>query len=286
MARILLVEDNEMNRDMLARRLTSRGHVVITAVDGQSALDASAKSRPDLIIMDLRLPDISGLEVARRLKSQSRTQGIPILALTAHAMESDRAQALAAGCDDYDVKPVDLPRLLDKIAALVSMEEFILIRHGESEANVGLSDHPDCALTPRGIEQARAAAQRLAAFDLSRFNLRVSPYTRARCTADLLSKSIGRRFQVEPLIREWGKECSIDGVCYPTETREQLVQRIKAFYATARGQRFLIVSHAAPIAVMLQVFAGNEPHIEDNCFWEGIENCCLYHLRNGQLTVR
>jgi CheY-like chemotaxis protein len=117
MAKILLVEDNEMNRDMLSRRLERRGYVVIFAVDGQSGFDMARAELPDLVLMDMSLPIVDGWEATRQLKSNALTKGIPIIALTAHAMSSDRDKALAAGCDDYDTKPVDLPRLLGKIEA-------------------------------------------------------------------------------------------------------------------------------------------------------------------------
>ena len=119
MAKILLVEDNELNRDMLRRRLERKGYAIAVAVDGQSALAAVQSERPDLILMDLRLPDIDGREVTRRLKTDEATRAIPVIALTAHAMEGDREQAIQAGCDDYDTKPVDLPRLIGKIEALL-----------------------------------------------------------------------------------------------------------------------------------------------------------------------
>lgn len=119
MTRILLVEDNEMNRDMLSRRLTRRGFEVGTAETGTRALAEVAAQPPDLILMDMSLPEIDGWEVTRRLKADPATAAIPIIALTAHAMTSDREKALAAGCDDYDSKPVDLPRLLGKIAGLL-----------------------------------------------------------------------------------------------------------------------------------------------------------------------
>jgi two-component system, cell cycle response regulator DivK len=118
MARILLVEDNELNRDMLSRRLVRSGFDVSVAVDGEQAL-AQAASIPDLILMDLSLPGIDGWEVTRRLKHAPETRAIPIVALTAHAMSGDREQAIAAGCDDFDTKPVDLARLLAKITALL-----------------------------------------------------------------------------------------------------------------------------------------------------------------------
>ncbi len=119
MAKILLVEDNEMNRDMLSRRLMRRGYEVVCALDGLEAVTMAASERPDLILMDMRLPELDGWEATRRIKSAPATQSIPIIALTAHAMSGDRDQALAAGCDDYDSKPVDLARLLGKIEALL-----------------------------------------------------------------------------------------------------------------------------------------------------------------------
>jgi two-component system cell cycle response regulator DivK len=119
MAKILLVEDNELNRDMLSRRLTRKGYEVICALDGLEAVTQAASERPDLILMDMRLPELDGWEATRRVKDDPETQAIPIIALTAHAMAGDREQALAAGCDDYDSKPVDLKRLLAKIEALL-----------------------------------------------------------------------------------------------------------------------------------------------------------------------
>ena len=118
--RILLVEDNEMNRDMLSRRLARRGFTVDLAVDGQDGLDKVAGQAPDLILLDMDLPVVDGWEVARRLKADEQTSGIPVIALTAHAMVGDRDKALEAGCDDYDIKPVELPRLLAKIEALLA----------------------------------------------------------------------------------------------------------------------------------------------------------------------
>lgn len=115
MVRILLVEDNEMNRDMLSRRLRRRGFEVEVAEDGQEGLTAVALRAPDVVLLDMNLPVVDGWEVARRLKADPATQGVPIIALTAHAMLGDRDRALDAGCDDYDTKPVDLVRLLDKI---------------------------------------------------------------------------------------------------------------------------------------------------------------------------
>ena len=119
MSKILLVEDNEMNRDMLSRRLIRRGFEVAVAVDGQEGLDKAGSETPDLILMDMSLPVLDGWEATRRLKADPTTSGIPIIALTAHAMSGDQEKAFAAGCDDYDTKPVDLARLLAKIDALL-----------------------------------------------------------------------------------------------------------------------------------------------------------------------
>ncbi len=120
MAKILLVEDNEMNRDMLSRRLQRKGYEVVLAVDGKEGINMATSSSPDLILMDLSLPIIDGWEATRQIKSQAETTDIPIIALTAHAMEDDRRRALDAGCDDYDSKPVDFPRLVSKIEACLS----------------------------------------------------------------------------------------------------------------------------------------------------------------------
>jgi CheY-like chemotaxis protein len=118
-AKILLVEDNEMNRDMLSRRLQRRGYNVLTAVDGESGLALTKSDFPALVLMDMSLPGIDGWEATRRLKADPATRAIPVIALTAHAMAGDREQALAAGCDDFDIKPIDLDRLLGKIEALL-----------------------------------------------------------------------------------------------------------------------------------------------------------------------
>jgi two-component system cell cycle response regulator DivK len=120
MPRILLVEDNEMNRDMLSRRLQRRGFEVECAVDGQQGVDAVQRNRPDLILMDMSLPVKDGWTATRELKADPETQSIPIIALTAHAMSGDREKALDAGCNDYDTKPIELPRLLEKIEALLT----------------------------------------------------------------------------------------------------------------------------------------------------------------------
>ncbi len=115
MARILLVEDNEMNRDMLSRRLERKGYEVILAVDGGEGVAMAQSQQPDLILMDMSLPVLDGWEATRAIRAETSTQAIPIIALTAHAMDGERAKALEAGCNDFDTKPVDLPRLLDKI---------------------------------------------------------------------------------------------------------------------------------------------------------------------------
>lgn len=117
---LLLIEDNEMNRDMLSRRLVRKGYVVEEAVDGQAGLDQAAALRPDLILLDMSLPVKDGWTVAAELKADPDLSGIPVIALTAHAMDGDRQRALEAGCDDYDTKPVDLKRLLGKIQALLA----------------------------------------------------------------------------------------------------------------------------------------------------------------------
>lgn len=119
MPRILLVEDNEMNRDMLSRRLTRKKYEVLIAVDGAEGVEKAGSEGPDLILMDMSLPVIDGWEATRQLKASPETQAIPVIALTAHAMAGDREKALEAGCDDYDTKPIELPRLLAKMEALL-----------------------------------------------------------------------------------------------------------------------------------------------------------------------
>ncbi len=119
MAKILLVEDNEMNRDMLSRRLVKRGYEVVIAVEGEQGVALARTDSPDLVLMDMSLPVLDGWEATRRLKSDPATRQIPIIALTAHAMAGDREKARAAGCDDFDTKPVELPRLLSKIEGLL-----------------------------------------------------------------------------------------------------------------------------------------------------------------------
>ena len=120
MIKILLVEDNEDNRDMLSRRLERKGFMVIVAVNGQDGVSKASSEQPDLILMDMSLPVMDGWEATKIIKEQPETKKIPVVALTAHAMLSDREKALAAGCDDYDTKPVDFQNLLEKIANLTS----------------------------------------------------------------------------------------------------------------------------------------------------------------------
>jgi two-component system, cell cycle response regulator DivK len=124
MTTILIVEDNEMNRDMLSRRLERKGYKVLIAVDGEQGVAVARANAPDLVLMDMSLPVVDGWEATRRLKADDRLKHIPVIALTAHAMANDRDKALEAGCDDYDTKPIELPRLLAKIEALLvgSME--------------------------------------------------------------------------------------------------------------------------------------------------------------------
>lgn len=119
MPKILLVEDNDMNRDMLSRRLIRKGYEVVLALDGQEGVAMAESENPDLILMDMSLPLMDGWEATRRIKASQQLNAIPIIALTAHAMPTDRDKALEAGCDDYDTKPVDLPRLLEKIERLL-----------------------------------------------------------------------------------------------------------------------------------------------------------------------
>ena len=123
MPRILLVEDNEMNRDMLSRRLARKKYEVLIAVDGYEGVEMATSEAPDLILMDMSLPVVDGWESTRRIKANSETEAIPVIALTAHAMSGDREKALEAGCDDYDTKPIELPRLLGKIEALLNENE-------------------------------------------------------------------------------------------------------------------------------------------------------------------
>jgi CheY-like chemotaxis protein len=120
MAKILLVEDDDLNRDMLSRRLQRKGHELLLAADGMQAILMAESETPDLVLLDMSLPVIDGWEVARRLKASPTTARVPVVALTAHAMAGDRERALAAGCDDYDTKPIDFPQLLARLEALLA----------------------------------------------------------------------------------------------------------------------------------------------------------------------
>src|SRR2546421_252587 len=133
MTKILLVEDNPMNRDMLSRWLGRKGYHVVLAVDGESGVAMARTESPDLILMDMSLPVLDGWEATRRLKADDVVRHIPVIALTAHAMSSDRDKALEAGCNDYDTKPVEMPRLIGKIEALLSRAQ------GESKVNGQIS---------------------------------------------------------------------------------------------------------------------------------------------------
>jgi CheY-like chemotaxis protein len=123
MPKVLLVEDNEMNRDMLSRRLTRRGFEVVFAADGQQGVDLARSERPDIILMDMSLPVMDGWEATRRIKADATMRRIPVIGLTAHAMSGDREKAIEAGCDDYDSKPVEIDRLLGKINRLLNGDE-------------------------------------------------------------------------------------------------------------------------------------------------------------------
>ena len=119
MAKVLLVEDNEMNRDILFRRLSRRGYVVVFAVDGQQGVEMANSEKPDIVLMDMSLPVMDGWEATRRIKSDDAMRNLPVIGLTAHAMSGDREKVLAAGCDDYDTKPVELDRLIEKMERLL-----------------------------------------------------------------------------------------------------------------------------------------------------------------------
>jgi two-component system, cell cycle response regulator DivK len=123
MAKVLLVEDNEMNRDMLSRRLIRRGFEVVFAVNGKQGVDLARSERPDIILMDMSLPIMDGWEATRCVKSDDATRSVPVIGLTAHAMSGDRERAIEAGCDDYDTKPVELDRLIGKIERLLNAKD-------------------------------------------------------------------------------------------------------------------------------------------------------------------
>jgi broad specificity phosphatase PhoE len=151
--------------------------------------------------------------------------------------------------------------------------ELLMIRHGESEANVGLSTDPDCALTPRGFEQARTLAAHLARLDLRGFIALSSPYRRAVQTAEALSAAIGLRFEIDTDLREWGATAVVGGETYPQEPVEYTVARLERFLRRRAGERMVVVAHAAPIALLTQL-AWGEPPVTEGKFWLGVGNCC------------
>lgn len=151
--------------------------------------------------------------------------------------------------------------------------ELLMVRHAESEANVGLSTDPDCPLTSRGREQARVLGASLARYDLGDFVGLTSPYRRARDTAAELVAATGVRFEIDPDLREWGAAADVDGQNYPGEPVENTVERLQTFLRRWEGRRMLIVAHAAPIALLTQLAWGETPTTEGK-FWLGVGNCC------------
>jgi broad specificity phosphatase PhoE len=151
--------------------------------------------------------------------------------------------------------------------------ELLMIRHGESEANVGLSQDPDCALTARGLEQARELAPRLSRLDLRGFVALTSPYRRAVQTAEALTSAVGLRFEVDADLREWGATAVVRGETYPQEPVADTVARLERFLRRRAGQRMLVVAHAAPIALLTHLAWGEAP-VTEGKFWLGVGNCC------------
>jgi broad specificity phosphatase PhoE len=151
--------------------------------------------------------------------------------------------------------------------------ELLMVRHGESEANVGLSTDPDCPLTPRGLDQARVLAGKLARHDLRGFVALTSPYRRAVQTAEVLASATGMRFEIDVDLREWGATAVVGGETYPQEPVAQTVERLERFLRRRAGQRMVVVSHAAPIALLTQL-AWAEPPVTEGRFWLGVGNCC------------
>ena len=156
--------------------------------------------------------------------------------------------------------------------------ELLLIRHGQSEANVGISKDPDCKLTADGIDQARQLGSRLARFDLAGFEMITSPYTRAMHTASEIAQATGFSFAIEELVREWGDVATVSGKQYHVETADELIARLKEFLRLYAGRRLIVVSHAAPIAVITQLAWSETPNVQGP-FWTGVNNCCLRWLR-------
>lgn len=158
--------------------------------------------------------------------------------------------------------------------------ELFIVRHGESEANVGLSTEPDCCLTAKGLEQARQVAKRLLAHDLSGFAGITSPYHRARQTAEAIAQATGVSFTVDENIREWAAAATVNGRHYPAETTDQLADRLRAFLQQHQGRKLIIVSHAAPLAALMPLVWGEAPNFEGS-FWAGVPNGCLRWLRGS-----
>ena len=157
--------------------------------------------------------------------------------------------------------------------------ELLMVRHGQSEGNLGRSCEPDCALTELGLEQARDVARRLARLDLSGFTGLVSPYRRAWDTARQITRTTGLEFEEDPDVREWGPAAMVGGKNFAQEPVEETVRRLEAFLRRRRGQRLLIVSHAAPIALLTQLAWGEKP-ITEGPFWLGVGNCCPRWLKS------
>ena len=156
--------------------------------------------------------------------------------------------------------------------------ELLLVRHGQSEGNVGLSCDPDCALTEAGREQARSLARRLAGYDLGGFSAVASPYLRAAQTAEAIAAATGLAFAKEAAVREWGQAVTIRGRVYPQEPIGSVVERLREFLRRNEGRKLLVVSHAAPIALLTQLAWGEPPNTE-GAFWAGVGNCCLRWLK-------
>ena len=173
----------------------------------------------------------------------------------------DRAKESDAEMSSHPPPPVQTPT------------ELLMVRHGESEANVGLSSDPDCALTARGVDQARELAPRLARLDLRGFVALTSPYRRARQTAEVIAAVVGLPVEVDPDLREWGATAVVGGQTYPQEPVADTVKRLESFLRRRAGQRMLIVAHAAPIALLTQLAWGEKP-VTEGSFWAGVGNCC------------
>ncbi|HWE01197.1 MAG TPA: histidine phosphatase family protein [Tepidisphaeraceae bacterium] len=156
--------------------------------------------------------------------------------------------------------------------------ELILIRHGQSEGNTGVSKDPDCRLTEMGVEQARTLGARLADFDLTGFTGIASPYMRTWNTAAEVSQATGLPFAVEELVREWSDVAAIKGRQYHKETIAELITRLEEFLRIYAGRKLVVVSHAAPIALLTQLAWGETPNIQGQ-FWNGVNNCCLRRLQ-------